>query len=134
MSLMDSMDFILKHILLTVVFNSLRAPDSLLPKTLRKLKVSVKEVRLYMKELVLAHMQSSKPTKGPGTRPASLLSAIVSAKEAEKRGEEGKPRSYLTDSELYGNIFVFNLGGYETTASTLTFALPYLALNPSIQD
>lgn len=134
MSLMDSMGFILKHILLTVVFNSLHAPDFLLPGTLRKLKLSVKEVRLYMQELVLAYMQSSKPTQEPGTRPASLLSAIVSANEVEKRSEEGKPRSYLTDSELYGNIFVFNLGGYETTASTLTFALPYLALNPVIQD
>lgn len=133
-SLMDSMGFILKHILLTVVFNSLSAPDFLLPNTLRKLKVSVKEVRLYMEELVLAHMQSSKPARGLGTRPTSLLSAIVSANEVEKRVEDGKPRSYLTDSELYGNIFVFNLGGYETTASTLTFALPYLALNPSIQD
>ncbi|KAJ4334183.1 hypothetical protein N0V87_007024 [Didymella glomerata] len=134
MSLMDSMGFLLKHILLTVVFNSFRAPDFLLPRTLRKLKLSVKEVRLYMQELVLAHMQSSKPIQELGTRPASLLSAIVSANEVEKRGEEGKPRSYLTNSELYGNIFVFNLGGYETTAGTLTFALPYLALNPSIQD
>ncbi|KAF3053800.1 hypothetical protein E8E11_008189 [Didymella keratinophila] len=134
MSLMDSMGFILKHILLIVVFNSLRAPDVLLPRTLRKLKLSVKEVRLYMQELVLAHMQSSKPNQEPGTRLASLLSAIASANEVEKRSEEGKPRSYLTDSELYGNIFVFNLGGYETTAGTLTFALPYLALNPSIQD
>ncbi|KAJ4372651.1 hypothetical protein N0V86_008014 [Didymella sp. IMI 355093] len=134
MSLMDSMGFILKHILLTVIFNSLRAPDFLLPNTLQKLKTSVKEVRLYMQELVLAHMQTSKPSQGPGTRPASLLSAIVSANEVEKRGDAGKPRSYLTDSELYGNIFVFNLGGYETTAGTLTFALPYLALNPTIQD
>ncbi|KAF3031772.1 hypothetical protein E8E12_002080 [Didymella heteroderae] len=134
MSLMESMGFILKHILLTVVFNSLRVPDFLLPRTLQKLKLSVKEVRLYMQELVLAHMQSSKPAQRLGTRPATLLSAIVAANEAEKDGNEGKPRSYLTDSELYGNIFVFNLGGYETTAGTLTFALPYLALNPSIQD
>lgn len=135
MSLMDSMGFILKHILLTVVFKSLSAPDFLLPHTLRKLKLAVKEVRLYMQDLVLSHMQSSKPSHRTGTRPASLLSAIVSANELEKRGNsELKQRSYLTDSELYGNIFVFNLGGYETTAATLTFALPFLALNPTIQD
>ncbi|KAJ8108858.1 hypothetical protein OPT61_g7878 [Boeremia exigua] len=137
MTLMDSMGFILKHILLTVVFNSLQAPDFLLPSVLRKLKTSVAEVRLYMQELVLSHMQSSSAFKpvASGSRPLSLLSAMVHANEVERQGEnEGKPRSYLTESELYGNIFVFNLGGYETTASTLTFALPFLALNPDIQS
>jgi cytochrome P450 len=134
MSLMDSMGFMLKHILLTVVFNSLRAPNFLLPRILQKLRLSVKEVRLYMEELVNAHMQSSPSKPSTRKRPASLLSAIVSANELEKRGNEGKPRSYLTDSELYGNIFVFNLGGYETTAATITFALPFLALNPDIQS
>jgi cytochrome P450 len=134
MSLMDSMGFMLKHILLTVVFNSLRAPNFLLPRILQKLKCSVKEVKLYMQELVLAHMQSSSSKPSAGKRPTSLLAAIVSANELEKHGNEGNSRSYLTDSELYGNIFVFNLGGYETTASTLTFALPFLALNPDVQS
>ncbi|KAF2627362.1 putative cytochrome P450 [Macroventuria anomochaeta] len=134
MSLMESMGFILKHVLLTVVFNSLQAPAFLLPSVLRKLKVSVAEVRLYMEELVLAHMKSTSKPSVLRTRPASLIEAIVSANELEKRGDSsGKPRSYLTDSELYGNIFVFNLGGYETTAATLTFALPFLALHPEIQ-
>jgi len=139
MSLTDSLEFILKHILLTVVFNSLRAPNFLLPGVLRKLKASVAEVKLYMQELVLTHMQlssssASKPI-APGSRSTSLLSAMVTANEVEKRGDStGKPRSYLTDHELYGNIFVFNLGGFETLASTLTFALPFLALYPEIQS
>ncbi|KAH6642198.1 putative cytochrome P450 [Boeremia exigua] len=137
MSLVDSMSFILKHILLTVVFNSLSAPDFLLPGVLRSLKASVAEVRLYMEELVLAHMQKSSDTKptAAGTRPTTLLAAIVNANEVEKRGGiEGKPRGYLTNSELYGNIFIFNLGGYETISATLTFALPFLALHPEVQS
>lgn len=137
MSLMDSMGFILQHILLTVVFNSLRAPDVLLPVALRKLKTSVKEVRLYMEELVQAHMQADKPSADDANaRPTSLLQAMVHANEAEKHGSdgEGKQRSHLSASELYGNIFVYHLGGYETTASTLTFALPFLAMHPDTQS
>jgi cytochrome P450 len=141
MSLMESMGFILQHILLTVVFNSLRAPSFLLPGVLRKLKTSVKEVRLYMEELVQAHVQADKPSSidDANARPTSLLQAMVYANEAEKHTDvttdsKQKQRSHLTASELYGNIFVFHLGGYETTASTLTFALPFLAMHPEIQS
>lgn len=134
-SLMESLGFIMQHILLTVVFNSLKAPDFLLPATLKNLKISVAELRLYMKESVLKHMKLSKE-KSDELQNTSLLGAMVKANEAEKqhlRNTPGKP-SYLTESELYGNLFVFNLAGFETTASSLTFALSYLAAYPETQD
>lgn len=134
-SLMESLGFILQHILLTAVFNSLKAPDYLLPDTLRKLKISVAELRLYMEESVLRHMQASKE-QSENSQKTSLLGAMVKANESEKQQlhkSTGRP-SYLTESELYGNLFVFNLAGYETTASSLTFALSYLAAYPETQD
>jgi cytochrome P450 len=134
-SFMDSLGFMLKHIMLTVIFNSLKAPDMLLPVKLRKLKVSVAEVRLYMEESVLKHMQESKKSSDKSQK-TSLLGAMVKANEAEKQQlqkSSGRP-SYLTESELYGNIFVFNIAGYETTASSMTFALSYLAAYPQVQD
>ena len=134
-SLLESLGFILQHILLTAVFNSLKAPDYLLPATLRNLKVSLAELRLYMEESVLRHMQNSK-NQSEKLQKTSLLGAMVKANEAEKQQLQkttGRP-SYLTDSELYGNLFVFNLAGFETTASSLTFALSYLAAYPETQD
>lgn len=121
---MDSMGFITKQILLPVVFSSLHAPNFLLPGMLQKLKLSVKEVRLYMEELVLGHMQSPQSNPSTRKRSPSLLSAIVSANEFEKRGTDRESSSYLTESELYGNRSVFNLGGYATIAETLIFTLP----------
>jgi cytochrome P450 len=132
MSLMQCLGFILKHIMLTLIFNGLKAPNFLLPKVLQELKMSVAEFRLYMEEQVLRHMQVS----NHNTNPTSLLGRIVSANEAEKQQlqkSEARP-SYLTESELYGNLFVFNLAGYETTASSFTFALSYLAAHPEAQD
>lgn len=129
-SLMDSLGFIMQNIMLTLLFNSLKAPDWIRPHLLRKLKLSVAEFQLYMKEHVLREMQSPR-SSGMKT----LLGAMVAANEGEKTQllKGGRP-SYLTDSELYGNLFVFNLAGYETTASSMSFALPFLAASPEAQE
>lgn len=133
-SFMQCLGFILEHIIMTLIFGSLKAPDILLPRVLRRLKRSVAEFKLYMEELVLQHMQRPK-TKLFQSQPSSLLEAMVRANETEKQQltPGGRP-SFLTESELYGNLFVFNLAGYETTASTMTFALCFLAIEPEIQN
>jgi cytochrome P450 len=43
-------------------------------------------------------------------------------------GNEGE--GVLTDEELKSNLCVFFLAGHDTTASSLTFAIHYLAQNP----
>jgi cytochrome P450 len=129
-SLMDSLGFIVKNVFVAVLFASLKAPDLILPRMLRQLKLSVSEFRLYMEEAVLRQLQTKKSSK------PSLLQAMVDANEAEKTQlqKASERPSYLTNTELYGNLFVFNLAGYETTAGTMTFALPYLALHPAAQE
>lgn len=133
-SLMHCLGFILKHIIITLIFGSLRVPDIFLPGLLRSLKASVSEFKLYMEELVLQHMQQSN-MKPSLSQPTSLLAAMVKANETEKQQNNlAGRRSYLTESELYGNLFVYSLAGYETTASTMTFALCFVATDQKIQD
>ena len=40
----------------------------------------------------------------------------------------------LTEKEIYGNMFVFNFAGHDTTAHTLAFAMVILSAHPSVQD
>lgn len=130
LTLMDSLGFVLKNVFVSILFAGVKAPDFMLPPILRQLKLSVHEFRMYMEEAILRHMKTGKTSK------PSLLQAMVSANEAEKNQKQatsGGKVPYLTNSELYGNLFVFNLAGYETTAGTMTFALPYLALHPEVQ-
>lgn len=134
-SFMQCLGFILKHIILTILFNILKAPDFLLPSLLRRLKVSVAEFRLYMEEAVFRQMQLSSTSQSQ-SRASSLLEAMVSANESEKQqlSKSTRHRSYLTESELYGNLYVFIVAGFETTAATMTYALSFAAVTPEIQN
>ncbi|RFU33260.1 hypothetical protein B7463_g3045, partial [Scytalidium lignicola] len=84
-SLMQCPSFMLKHLILTLVFHSLEAPEILLPSVLRSLKTSDRELKLYMEELGLRHMQESNSKQlQPQQQATSLLEAMVRANEAEK--------------------------------------------------
>jgi cytochrome P450 len=136
LTLMDSLGFILKHVFMSIIFAGVKVPDAFLPPVLRRLKASVAEFRLYMGESVLRQMQAANTQGNKEGSKRSLLASMVAANEAEKAQKQqslSRP-TYLTDSELYGNLFVFNLAGFETTAGTMTFALPYLATHPKIQE
>jgi cytochrome P450 len=106
----------------------------LLPKWLLKLArpkafTGYDELERYMTELLeqeksrllneSTHKESSRET---------LLTAVL-------RSNSPKPGSTsLTDKEVKGNIFMFLLAGYDTTANTILFCCITLALYPAIQD
>lgn len=61
------------------------------------------------------------------TPPTTLMSSLVRASLAAGTGG-------LSESEIYGNIFMLNFTGHDTTAHTLTFALHLLAAHPDVQS
>lgn len=140
-SLVDCLGFLLHNIFVTTLFGNLTAwiPTCLLPPVLRELKVCVADFGLYMEEAVASEIRKLKPQSGQATlsggyrkKTASLIESLVVANETgRKRDEKGV---FLSDSELYGNMFLFNLAGFETTAGNLSFAMPFLAASPEFQD
>ncbi|KXK59679.1 cytochrome P450 [Micromonospora rosaria] len=60
---------------------------------------------------------------------ADLLSALVGAVDVESRDDEQR----LSDAELADQALTFFLGGMETTAITLAWALHLLATHPDVQ-
>ncbi|KAI1615617.1 cytochrome P450 [Exophiala viscosa] len=77
--------------------------------------------------------------RGGGGRQADIASALIEADEAAKREDKlngkpfGKKPNYLSDEELYGNLYAFNIAGFDTTAGSLSYAMPLLALNEDVQ-
>jgi cytochrome P450 len=49
-----------------------------------------------------------------------------------KSGDGGSVKG-LTEEEIYGNIFVYNFAGHDTTATTLNWALYLLAAFPEVK-
>ena len=101
-----------------------------MPKAIRRVGQAAREFQEYMEEL----LGTEKDRKaGDG----NLMSALVHAQEGVQ--EFGAPNrekvsTKLKDDEIYGNIFVFNLAGHETTANTVAAAIVLLAAFPRYQE
>jgi cytochrome P450 len=135
MSYGSALSTILQNLMATILSEGLKAPSFLLPKAMQKLKVATKEFKLYMEEKV--EEERKLIDHGEDDR-QNLGTALVRANEKEKaegaHDGNGIRRGVLTDSELYGNLFIFMLAGHETTANTLSYATALLAIHPVVQN
>ncbi|KAL4916486.1 cytochrome P450 [Aspergillus aurantiobrunneus] len=98
------------------------------------------ELDLHMNELLAREKTAmasrthtdSEPTKTKG----NLLTAVIESNNQQP--DENAPsvlgRTRLTDLEVKGNVFMFLLAGYDTTANTILFSTIVLALYSDIQD
>lgn len=78
------------------------------------------------------------------TGTGSLMTSFVRALDIHQRDEllnmkssssGGQSQSKgLSIDEIFGNIFVINFAGHDTTANTLAFSMLLLAANPDVQD
>ncbi|KAF4810010.1 Cytochrome P450 86A4 [Colletotrichum siamense] len=110
-----------------------------LPHRISNFRDSAREMRQYLEEMIAS---SKEELEEKGTRRRTqtdnLLSFMVKS-NGEIEAENGSSdmslkRNYLTESEIRGNLFTYSLGGHESSAHTLTFALYLLAALPQEQE
>lgn len=104
-----------------------------LPSKLKKLHQAVRSFRRYMTEVYEEEKTSIAEGK-PQTN--NLMTSLIRSAVAEPKGGEDSnhENAGLTENEIYGNMFVFNFAGHDTTAHTLAFAVVLLACKPLVQD
>ncbi|KAL8727525.1 MAG: hypothetical protein Q9166_005996 [cf. Caloplaca sp. 2 TL-2023] len=133
MNYRDSLSLCLNNIITFAIIPKQYLSLSFLPQQLRKLGKAAREFQQYMEEM-LARERSSGAKGKPET--PNLMSALVRASDEDMQAKESGQNSKLglTDEEIFGNIFVYNLAGHETTANTVAYALVLLAAHPECQE
>lgn len=131
MSYRESLSVCLQNVLPLNIFSKRVLALNFMPSKTQKIGRALQEFQLYMDEM-LAHERSSAAKQ---SRSWNLMGALVRASEDSDHSLEGKETKHrLTDEEVFGNIFIYNFAGHETTANTVAFALVLLAAYPQYQD
>jgi cytochrome P450 len=131
MSYKDALAGILKDMRMAIIAHKVNGPPEwILPKSLLFMKKCMAEFKQYMVES--AEEQRLNMDSKTNMQQDNLMSALVRANEISRT--EGKERYSLSDDEIYGNLFIWNLAGHDTTATTLAFAFTVLSVNREVQD
>lgn len=106
---------------------------------LRHAAAAHRELGLYLRESIKSERESA-TDRGNESHVAkgNLLTSLVRASTAEN-GRDVKPiiagsKKSFTDDEVMGNLFIFLIGGTETSAHTMLYCLITLALYPQFHD
>ncbi|KAF5633650.1 cholesterol 7-alpha-monooxygenase [Fusarium tjaetaba] len=124
----DSLSLILGNLFTAVFTATLNLPTCMLPSKFKQVQDAVVNFRQYMAEMVAEEREAM---DAGAEEQDNLMSILVRA--SENQNKEGKGTCHLTDSEIYGNLFSYNLAGHETTSNTLAYATILLAANPEWQ-
>ena len=114
---------------------------------LKQAAVAHREFEAYVREMIRSEKRKLYDSKGgdsneTGSARGNLLTSVLraSADEAMSAGKlksaSGAPtkKQAFTETEVIGNLFLYLLAGYETTANAMLYGLICLALYPEIQD
>ncbi|KAJ9604486.1 hypothetical protein H2200_011322 [Cladophialophora chaetospira] len=137
MSYRDALQALMDNIVLAYFVSMLKLPLLLLPDAMRRVAIGIDEFKQYTADMVKTEREAYVPGSKSSAR-VNLLSSIVRASiEAENSKEGGEPgmltRGSLSNEELLGNLYAFNVAGQDITASTITYATAMLACNPECQ-
>ena len=108
-----------------------------LPHSWARIGRAAVDFKQYMMEMLDEETNLLRQGKsGTGSLMTSFVRALDThqKEEAALKGNEGLPSKGLTVEEIFGNIFVINFAGHDTTANTLAFSMILLAANPEVQD
>lgn len=110
----------------------------LLPKQWAHIGKAAADFKQYMVDML--HEETARLNRGEAGV-GILMTSFVRALNTHQK-EESTPKSDTKQSsmkglsvdEIFGNIFVINFAGHDTTANTLAFSMLLLAANPEVQD
>ncbi|TGO70367.1 hypothetical protein BOTNAR_0001g00420 [Botryotinia narcissicola] len=134
----DALQNVLDNVILImfIPFRYLCLP--IMSKSWRLVGKAATDFKVYMEDMLDEESTLLKEGKvGSGTLMTSFVGALgVHQKEdmVTSRQTAQSPSKGLAVEEIFGNIFVLNFAGHDTTANTLAFSMILLAAHPGVQD
>ncbi|KAK5073826.1 hypothetical protein LTR64_007034 [Lithohypha guttulata] len=116
-SFYETMQYMLRNMPILWLMTKLRLPRTFEPKKFTEFRQA--------KETLLLHLEERLQTKD-----SDFLTSLVNASDSEKLAGRG----ILTKTELYGNLFMIQVAGQDTTSHAMQTAIALLAANPDIQE
>jgi len=136
----DSLAKILDHILLLFVVGPKLLSARWLPKSISCIGQATIDFRAYMQDMYNEELELV--TNG-APRTGNIMTSMIHASRAELKpqvfddGIDLKPPDdkgkAFTEREVYGNTFVYNFAGHDTTAITFSYTIYLLAAHPEVQ-
>ena len=123
----DALSVILNNLFVAIFISSTALPTALLPLKLREVKHALQEFRDYMKEMM---EEDTKSLYEIEAKKDNLMTVLLRASESR----DGNGRNGLSDQEILGNLFIYNVGGHDTTANTLAYCIILLSVELIIQE
>lgn len=103
----------------------------------REAAVAHQQLDKYMREIIRSEKAQINENKDhqSSTARGNLLTSLLkaSAEEGVANSNPNTKKQGFTEDEVMGNLFLYLLAGYETTANAILYALIVLALRPDLQ-
>lgn len=125
----NALSTVLDNVILLMLIPRRYLALAFVPKSLRKIGEAANQFKVHMEKMVEAETTALENNK---TGSDGLMTSFIEANRTHGAGT--KNAKGLSVEEIFGNIFVINFAGHDTTANTLAFAAHLLAINPDVQD
>lgn len=122
----ESLKVVLENCILIMALGTEFLSKPWLPQRLRRVHQACVSFQKYMTEV---YEDEKRAFRNEKSIHRNIMTSLIRASHEEALTSGG-----LTEKEIYGNLFVLNFAGHDTTAHTLTFAVMFLAANPAVQD
>jgi cytochrome P450 len=131
LSFMDTMMTIINNHIIAVFTPAKILSLAFMPQALRRLGSARTEFPKYVREFLMEERKSLDSTK------RTLMGVLAQAtddQQCQNAGLSSPSALSLSEEEIIGNMFSFTIAGFDTTATTMAYALTTLALHPDWQD
>lgn len=128
----DALSMVLDNAILLMLIPRQYLSFPFVPKALRQIGKAAKDFKNHI-ERMLDEETAELKTGNSGA--GSLMTSLVKASNTyNASSKDSKNAKGLSIAEIFGNIFVINFAGHDTTANTLAFAAFLLATAPEVQS